>query len=81
MSRRLRLYIDSAAIEVPQGSSVAAALALGSGRFRRSPSGSERTPLCGMGVCFGCMVRIDGQPGRRACLTPAVAGMQIESEP
>jgi sarcosine oxidase subunit alpha len=33
-----------------------------------------------MGLCFECQVRIDGQPGRRACLTPAAAGMQIETE-
>lgn len=80
MSRTLRLVIDGTAVEVLEGSSVAAALAHGPGRFRRSPSGAMRAPLCGMGLCFECQVRIDGQPGRRACLTPAAAGMQIETE-
>jgi D-hydroxyproline dehydrogenase subunit gamma len=80
MIRSLLLYINGAAIEVPEGSSVAAALAHALGHVRRSPSGTQRAPLCGMGVCFECVVRIDGQPDRRACLSTVAAGMQIETE-
>lgn len=81
MSAGLRLFIDGEAIVVPIGSSVAAAISHVRSHVRRSPSGSVRAPFCGMGVCFECQVRIDGQPGRRACLTAAVAGMRVELEP
>lgn len=81
MSAGLQLFVDGEAIVVPPGSSVAAAISRVRCHVRRSPSGSVRAPLCGMGVCFECQVRIDGQPGRRACLTAAVAGMRVELEP
>jgi predicted molibdopterin-dependent oxidoreductase YjgC len=38
-----------------------------------------RTPLlfCGMGVCFDCLVTVDGRPGVRACMTPVRDGMDV----
>jgi predicted molibdopterin-dependent oxidoreductase YjgC len=33
-----------------------------------------------MGVCFDCLVEIDGVPNRQACLTEAVDGMQIRRQ-
>jgi predicted molibdopterin-dependent oxidoreductase YjgC len=31
-----------------------------------------------MGVCFECLVMVDGQPGQRACLVPVRPGMQVK---
>jgi sarcosine oxidase subunit alpha len=39
-----------------------------------------RSLFCGMGVCYNCMVTIDGVPNTRACVTPAAAGMVIETK-
>jgi predicted molibdopterin-dependent oxidoreductase YjgC len=67
---------------VPAGISVAAAL-LGSGemRLRASPvSGAPRAPYCMMGVCFECLVEIDGVPNRQGCLTAVQEGMQVRSQ-
>jgi aerobic-type carbon monoxide dehydrogenase small subunit (CoxS/CutS family) len=38
-----------------------------------------RSPLlfCGMGVCFECLVTVDGRPGVRACVTPVRDGMDV----
>ena len=76
----LCLHVDDHAVEVPDGSNVAAAIARAATFFRRSRNGEPRAPLCGMGVCFECRVRIDGVPHRRACITPAVAGMQVQTD-
>jgi sarcosine oxidase subunit alpha len=31
-----------------------------------------------MGVCFECLVTIDGMGNRQGCLTPVRAGMRVE---
>jgi predicted molibdopterin-dependent oxidoreductase YjgC len=62
--------------------SVAAAL-LASGRLacRTAPaSGALRGPYCLMGVCFDCMVTIDGRPNQQGCLVPITPGMRIETQ-
>jgi predicted molibdopterin-dependent oxidoreductase YjgC len=33
-----------------------------------------------MGVCFDCLIEIDGVPNRQACLTAAVDGMVIRRQ-
>lgn len=65
-------------IEAPAGSSVAAAL-IASDRiaWRTTREGSQRGLFCGIGVCFDCIVEIDGQSGQRACMIPLAPGMSI----
>ena len=62
---------------------VAAAL-LGAGRlaFRATPvSGRARGPFCMMGMCFDCLVTIDGVTGRQACMVAVAEGMRVETLP
>jgi NADH dehydrogenase/NADH:ubiquinone oxidoreductase subunit G len=33
-----------------------------------------------MGVCFDCLVEVDGAPNRQACLTPVREGMVIRRQ-
>jgi predicted molibdopterin-dependent oxidoreductase YjgC len=62
------------------GESVATALlAAGVRVFRRTRSGAPRGPLCNMGVCFECVVAIDGESGVRACATQVREGMSVET--
>ena len=35
--------------------------------------------FCGMGVCWQCLVTVDGRPSHRACQTAAQPGMKIET--
>ncbi|MGO6746661.1 (2Fe-2S)-binding protein [Rhizobium ruizarguesonis] len=67
---------------VPEGINVAAALLTGGARdFRSSIVGqAPRAPYCMMGVCFECLVEIDGVPGRQSCLVPVRDGMQIKRQ-
>jgi hypothetical protein len=77
---QLRLWIDGQPVTVASGLSVAAALwNAGQWRCRTSVSGEPRGPLCAMGTCFECRVRIDGVPGRRACLELCRAEMTVET--
>jgi sarcosine oxidase subunit alpha len=56
-------------------------LVAGLGRFRTTPvSDSPRAPYCLMGVCFDCLVTIDGVGSRQACLVPVRAGMAVETQ-
>ncbi|MEI9906637.1 MAG: 2Fe-2S iron-sulfur cluster-binding protein [Actinomycetota bacterium] len=36
--------------------------------------------FCGIGVCFDCVVTIDGVPGQRSCVKKVVSGMKVESQ-
>ena len=73
------LLLDGRALTVAEGTSVAAALALGSdGCTRTSVSGQRRAPLCGMGICQECRVTIDGRR-RLACQTLCRDGMQVQT--
>lgn len=55
-----------------------ALLAAGAPSFRDSPiSGAARAPYCLMGVCFECLLRVDGVDNVRACMMPAVDGMLV----
>ena len=74
-----RFSFEGQAVEFAEGDSVAAALlAAGVGVFRHAPvSGAARGPWCLMGVCFDCLVEIDGVASRQACLVAAHEGMVV----
>jgi len=76
----VRVRFDGNDIEALPGETIAAALAaVDIVAVRRARSGAPRGPFCGMGVCFDCLVTVDGRPGQRACLTEVRAGMDIRS--
>jgi sarcosine oxidase subunit alpha len=78
MPATITITVNGRAMTVEQGTTVAAAiLTHGVPSFRESPTGELRAPLCGMGICFECRVRIDGVAHRRACMTIARAGMDV----
>jgi predicted molibdopterin-dependent oxidoreductase YjgC len=67
---------------LPRGETAAAALvAAGAATGRTTPvTGAPRGPYCMMGVCFDCLVMIDGAPNRQACMTEIREGMRIERQ-
>jgi len=76
----VRIVLDGQPLEVPAGISVAAAIAHAGLVFRRSVGGMPRAPLCGMGVCFECRVRIDGIGQLRACMSTVADGMRVDTD-
>jgi len=85
VSASVQLEIDGLPVSVPAGANVAAAIARvavdahATPAFRRAVHGGERGPLCGMGVCFECRVRIDSRDHQRACMVLARAGMRVQT--
>ena len=77
---QVTIVVDGRPLRVDAGISVAAALLnAGVQAFRRSVTGSDRGPLCGMGVCHECRVEIDGVPHRRACLVTVGEGLRVST--
>jgi predicted molibdopterin-dependent oxidoreductase YjgC len=77
----VRLEIDGKSVQVPAGTTVAAAmLRSGAEGFRRSVSGEPRGPLCGMGICFECRVTIDGIRHARSCQVVCREGMRVHTD-
>jgi D-hydroxyproline dehydrogenase subunit gamma len=81
-ARRIPFTLDGAAVEGAEGDTVAAALlALGRTACRETAvSGVPRGPYCMMGVCFDCLVVIDGVGNRQGCLVPLRDGMAVETQ-
>jgi len=76
----VQIFVDGVAVAAREGDTVSAAL-LASGRDMRratAVSGAARLPYCMMGVCFDCLITIDGIGNRQGCLVPVAHGMQIE---
>jgi sarcosine oxidase subunit alpha len=71
--------IDGKPARARAGDTVAAALfAAGIDHCRATPvTGAPRAPYCLMGVCFECLVTIDGVANRQACLVEAREGMAV----
>ncbi len=54
-------------------------LAVGRRTFRSAPnSGEPRGLFCNMGVCYDCLVTVDGVSNVRACRTAVREGMRVE---
>ncbi|MCA1441917.1 (2Fe-2S)-binding protein [Ensifer sp. IC4062] len=73
---------DGVQMQAQRGEMLATALlAAGIGHVRRSVvSGAPRAPYCLMGVCFECLVTVDGLQNRQACLLEVEEGMVVESQ-
>jgi predicted molibdopterin-dependent oxidoreductase YjgC len=76
---RIAIDFEGQPLQVPGGVSVAAALLASGVRSVRTTPVTEapRAPYCMMGVCFECLVEIDGVPNRQSCLVPVQAGMRV----
>ena len=76
------IHLDGAPVSAREGDTVAAALlATGVDYTRTTPvGGGPRLPYCMMGVCFDCLMEIDGVPNRQACQVRVRDGMQVRRQ-
>lgn len=79
----VHITFDDKPLEVPAGISVAAAV-LGhahAGHTCHHPvDGSARAPFCLMGVCFECLMEINGERNVQSCLVPVEEGMVVRRQ-
>jgi thioredoxin reductase len=78
----IAITVDGAAWSVPAAITIAAAFTgRGQPGWRRTRlRGEPRGLSCGIGVCFDCLVTVNGTPGVRACLAEVRPGDVITTE-
>lgn len=81
----IQVDLDGSPLRVRPGQSLAAALLTAGHRSWRTSlrgpgPGRARGVFCGIGVCFDCLVTVNGQPDLRACLVVPAAGDQVRTQ-
>ena len=78
----IEFTFDGEKIDAIAGQSVAAALLAANQRTLRKTrfNNNDRGVFCGIGVCFDCLVVIDGITNQRACLIEAKPGMKVQTQ-
>jgi predicted molibdopterin-dependent oxidoreductase YjgC len=75
------IIVDEKPIFTFPGETLSAALyAAGIHAWRRSRQGEPRGLLCGMGICYECLVTVNGKPGQRACQVEVRPGMIVNTD-
>ena len=78
---RVEIVLDGVPTDAYEGETVATVLiAEGHHATRTTVGGEPRGVFCGMGVCFDCLVVVDGVPNTRACMTWVRDGMQVSRQ-
>ena len=74
--------VDGIPCTARAGDTVAAVLLLAGGAPTRRTvvSGAPRAAYCMMGVCFECLVEIDGASSQQGCLVQVRPGMRIKRQ-
>jgi len=77
----IQISVNGNLINAYEGETVAVALlAAGISPFRLSQKNKEpRSLYCGMGICYECLVTINGFHAQRACITLVQEGMLVET--
>ena len=78
----VNIILNGQSLQVLKGITVAAVALSQNQKFTRTTpiSGSKRAPFCMMGVCYECLMVIDGKANQRACVTHVQDGMTIERQ-
>lgn len=73
---------DGRPVDFRPGQSVGAALIAAGHRSWRTTRLGERPRgvFCGIGICFDCLVTIDGRPNERACRVLATDGARVSTQ-
>ena len=77
--RPLTITLDGEPFAGTEGQTIAGMLLAARRRSWRTTSvdAAPRGVFCGIGVCFDCIVEIDGESGQRACMIPLEDGMEV----
>ncbi|MFI6519401.1 (2Fe-2S)-binding protein [Spirillospora sp. NPDC050679] len=77
----LTVTVDGEPVAGVAGQTIAGVL-LASGRrsWRSGPSGAPRGAFCGIGVCFDCLVTVNGDRDVRACRRRAADGDVVATQ-
>lgn len=78
--RAVTIIVNGDSCPAFEGETVHAALLAAGHRILRNAArnGQPRGIFCGMGVCYDCLVTIDGVPDQRACMALVQDRMEIQ---
>ena len=78
----ITVSIDDHQVRCRRGDTVIAALLTSGEPVCRQTVVNEvpRGPYCMMGICYDCLVTIDGQSNQQGCMTLVREGMKIERQ-
>ncbi|WP_299668035.1 (2Fe-2S)-binding protein [uncultured Ruegeria sp.] len=78
----ISLSVNGQSVKARKGQSVWSAMAVAGEVVTRKAalSGNARSAYCAMGVCFECVVEIDGLPNQQACLRRVAEGMNVSTQ-
>ena len=76
------IWFEENPVLAQEGESVAAALLLAGIKYLRNAqvSGKPRMPYCWMGVCYECLLEIDGEQNQQSCLITVKDGMYVRRQ-
>ncbi|MEY7970589.1 (2Fe-2S)-binding protein [Saccharomonospora xinjiangensis] len=77
----VEVTVDGRPIRAQAGQSLGAALVTNGITAWRATrvGGRPRGLFCGIGVCFDCLITVDGERGQRACCVQVADGMRVET--
>lgn len=78
-NQKITFLVNGKEVLAYKGETLLAAL-IGAGykHTKNSPLGRQpRGGLCGMGVCFECIVTVNGEPNIRSCMTEVQENMKV----
>jgi len=76
----IQIRVNGRPLEATPGETVLAALTAAGFRVLKKSNvrGEARGAFCGMGVCYECLVTINGVPKQRSCMTEVQDNMEIQ---
>jgi len=79
--KKIEIFLDGKPIEAYEGETIASAIyASGLKMLRKTKKGTEpRGVYCYRGRCTDCIMKVDGKPNVRTCITEVKNGMVIET--
>lgn len=75
----ITFVFEGESLHAEEGQSLAAALLANENRITRRTriNSKPRGIFCGIGVCFDCLLVVDGVMNQRSCITPVREGMVV----
>jgi len=76
------IWFEENPVQAQEGESVAAALLIAGVKYFRNAqvSAKPRIPFCWMGVCYECLLEIDGEQNQQSCLINVKDGMHVRRQ-
>jgi len=76
------IQFEDRTLRVPVGTTVMAGVMTADPGYTRTTAigGCKRSGYCQMGICFECLMEIDGVPNQQACMIEVREGMKVKRQ-